>query len=98
MDKKQLAKRVNGYSIDEAAQYLINNYPVTQIAEALADMLLSDYAEVKPITISEEEFRKYFKIRGITADNQLERRGRPRLNREDKKTTNPDLSIFQEDR
>lgn len=77
-------------SLDQAAQYLVNNYPVTQIAEALADYFLSDSTQVKPITISEEEFRNHFKIRGITADNQLERRGRPRLNREDKKTTNPD--------
>ena len=95
MDKKVLSKRVQGMSIDEAAQYLINNYPVTQIAEALADYFLSDSTQVKPITISQEEFDTHFRIRGITADNQVERRGRPRLNREDKKTTikDPMLNI-----
>lgn len=87
LNKTALSKRVQGMSLDQAAQYLVNNYPVTQIAEALADYFLSDSAQVKPITISEEEFRIHFKIRGITADNQLERRGRPRLNKEDKKVT-----------
>jgi hypothetical protein len=92
LNKTALSKRVQGMSLDQAAQYLVNNYPVTQIAEALADYFLSDSTQVKPITISQEEFDAHFRIRGITADNQVERRGRPR------KVTNPDLSIFQEDR
>ena len=78
MDKKQLAKRVQGMSIDEAAQYLTNNYPVTHIAEALADFLLSDGAQMKPIVISMEEFDAHFRIKGVTSDNQVERRGRPK--------------------
>lgn len=78
MDKKILAKRVNGMSIEEATHYLMNNYPVTQIAESLADLLLSDYQPVKPIIISEEDFAQHFRIKGITADNQVERRGRPK--------------------
>ena len=91
MDKRLIAKRVQGMSIDEAAQYLMNNYPVTQIAEVLADMLLSDFQPVKPIVMTQEEFSQHFKIRGFSgADNQIiERRGRPR------KTTikDPELEI-----
>ena len=77
MDKKILAKRVNGMSIEEATHYLMNNYPVTQIAELLADLLLSDYQPVKPIIISEEDFAQHFRIKGITADGIAEKRGRP---------------------
>lgn len=77
MDKKVLAKRVQGMSIDEAAQYLMNNYPVTQISEALADLLLTDFQPIKPVIITEEEFNAHFRIRGTTTDNQVERRGRP---------------------
>ena len=71
MDKKQIAKRVQGMSIDEAATYLMNNYPVTQISEALADLLLTDYQPIKPIIISDEEFNAHFRIKGTTADNQV---------------------------
>lgn len=78
MDKKVLAKRVQGMSIDEAAAYLMNNYPVTQISEALADLLLSDFQPVKPIVLTQEEFDAHFRLRGISSDNQLERRGRPK--------------------
>ncbi len=88
LNKTALSKRVQGMSLDQATQYLVNNYPVTQIAEALADYFLSDSAQVKPITISEEEFRIHFRIRGFSTDNLVEeRRGRPRLNRDDKKVT-----------
>lgn len=65
-------------SIEEATQYLMNNYPVTQIAESLADLLLSDYQPVKPIIISEEDFAQHFRIKGITADGTAENRGRPK--------------------
>ena len=63
-------------SVEEAASYFMNNFPVTQICEALADVLLTDYQPIKPITISEEEFREHFRIRGTTIDNQVETRGR----------------------
>lgn len=77
MDKKVLAKRVQGMSIDEAAAYLMNNYPVTQISEALADLLLTDYQPIKPIIITEEEFNAHFRIRGTTLSGTAENRGRP---------------------
>lgn len=60
MDKRQLIKRIQGMSVEEAASYFMNNFPVTQICEALADVLLTDYQPIKPITISEEEFREHF--------------------------------------
>lgn len=78
MDKRTLAKRVEGMSLDEASKYLTNNYPVTQIAEALADFLLSDSKTAKPIIITQEEFEAHFRIKGFTVDNAVERRGRPR--------------------
>ena len=92
MDKRAIAKRVQGMSIDEAAQYLMNNYPVTQIAEVLADLLLTDFQPMKPMVISQEEFEQHFRIRGFGSgsDSQvIERRGRPR------KTTikDPELEI-----
>lgn len=77
MDKRTLAKRVEGMSLDEASKYLTNNYPVTQIAEALADFLLSDSRVAKPIIITQEEFEAHFRIKGFTAEGASEKRGRP---------------------
>ena len=77
--KKSLLRRMNGkmVSVDEMTDYILNNLPVKQIAETLSFMLFETEV-VKPIAITQEEFEKHFRIRGITADNQVERRGRPR--------------------
>lgn len=77
IDKRALAKRIEGMSIDEAARYFITNYPVMQIAEALADLLLTEHKVVKPITISKEEFEEHFRVKGFTAEGASEKRGRP---------------------
>ena len=84
--QRALLKKIQGTraSVDELTDYILNNMPVRQIAESLAIMVYESET-VKPITISQEEFEKHFRIRGITANNEIERRGRPR--KEDKKVT-----------
>ena len=60
-------------SSKEVADYLLRTYPVTEIAIALAETLDFDF---KPITITQEEFSRHFRIRGIKADGSVENRGR----------------------
>ena len=67
-------------TIDELANYLLDNYPVKQIALALAELLV-DTPDITPITLSSEDYQKlfmYFKQRGIKADGTVESRGRKR--------------------
>ena len=60
-------------STKEVADYLLRTYPVTEIALALAETLDID---IKPITITQEEFNLHFRIRGIKPDGTPENRGR----------------------
>ena len=59
----------------EVADYLLRTYPVTEIALALAETLDFEY---KPITITQEEFSRHFRIRGIKPDGTPENRGKRR--------------------
>ena len=59
-------------SAKEVADYLLRTYPVTEIALALAETLDFDF---KPITITQEEFSRHFRIRGIKPDGTPEYRG-----------------------
>lgn len=63
-------------SLDALAEYLLKTYPVYEIARSLAETI--NYEAPKPITITEEEFRTHFRIRGVRADGSSELRGRPR--------------------
>lgn len=65
-------------STKEVADYLLRTYPVTEIALALAETLDID---IKPITISQEEFNLHFRIRGIKPDGTPEYRGRTKKDR-----------------
>lgn len=81
MDKKKYLlniKRKQEMSNEEFTMFLLNNYPAGQLAELVTDLLNEQPEELKPIVISQEEFEQHFKIRGITADNKIEKRGRPR--------------------
>ena len=60
-------------STKDVADYLLRTYPVTEIALALAETLDID---IKPITITQEEFNLHFRIRGIKPDGTPENRGR----------------------
>lgn len=60
-------------STKEVADYLLRTYPVTEIALALAETLDFEY---KPITITQEEFSRHFRIRGIKPDGTPENRGK----------------------
>lgn len=62
-------------SAKEVADYLLRTYPVTEIALALAETLDFEY---KPITITQEEFSRHFRIRGVKPDGTPENRGKRR--------------------
>ena len=58
---------------EQLANYLLKTFPVYEIALALAETL--DY-DIKPITLTQEEFSKHFRIRGIKENGTPENRGR----------------------
>lgn len=60
---------------EQLANYLLKTFPVYEIALALAETL--DY-DIKPITLTQEEFNLHFRIRGIKADGTPENRGKRR--------------------
>lgn len=61
-------------SKEELANYLLKTFPVYEIALALAETI--NYEEPKPITITQEEFSRHFRIRGIKENGEIELRGR----------------------
>ena len=70
--------RFGEISVEQFADELLENYPVKQIALALAEML-ANTEDTAPITISEEDFekiKKLFKIKGLTVNGLPETRGR----------------------
>jgi hypothetical protein len=60
-------------STKDVADYLLRTYPVTEIALALAETMGFDF---KPITITQEEFSRHFRIRGVKPDGTPENRGK----------------------
>lgn len=72
-------------SPNEVAKYLLKNYSAWEIADALGEILSSDYQQPTKITITKEDFFAHFKIRGFKADGSIENRGK-------KSTIKPDDS------
>jgi len=64
-------------TIEELGNYLLRNFPASEIALALAETI--QYEEPKPITITKEEFEQHFRIRGVKPDGTIESRGRKRV-------------------
>lgn len=67
-------------TVEELANYLLDNYTVKQIALSLAELLV-DTPDISPITVTEQEMNKIkamFKVRGRREDGTEERRGRKR--------------------
>ena len=65
--------------MEQLADYLLRNFPVTEIALSLAETI--QYQAPKPITISQSEFEEHFRIRGtrdVDGNTVKEYRGRPR--------------------
>lgn len=62
----------------QAAEY-IDTLSISQIRELLIDFLTQEEATaLKKISITQEQFRAYFKLTGVTESGEVERRGRPR--------------------
>ena len=67
------------FNTREEAERYVDTLPLL----TLRDMLIECLAEpeplrLKPIAISEEEFRAHFRLTGVREDGKLETRGRPR--------------------
>ena len=61
------------------AEYLYTTFPASEIAMALVECMEVD---LKPITITQEEFNTHFRIKGIRPDGSPETRGSHRKNKE----------------
>lgn len=59
-------------SKEEFADYLLRTFPAKDIAVALVGTL--DY-DLRPIAITQDEFNRHFRIKGIKADGTPENRG-----------------------
>lgn len=63
---------------EELVRKLLRDNSVFDLAEGLADFLIAN-DEVKPITVSQEEYDRItglFKIRGLKPDGSIENRGK----------------------
>ena len=61
-------------SKEEAMQYL-QSLSIGEIMNIAAEMLVG-YAPARKITITEEQFKNFFRISGYTATGEIETRGR----------------------
>lgn len=83
MAKKIDLKNYRTLSREEFISKMINEYPAALIADSLYDYLQDD-DEISPITITKEQFMKYFKVKGyknVVLDGDFEVRGRPVANK-----------------
>lgn len=58
----------------DLADYLLRTYPASEIALALAETFAFDMT-FKPIAITQEEFDRHFRIKGVRPDGTPENRG-----------------------
>lgn len=87
MAKKIDFKNYRTLSREEFITKMINEYPASLIADSLYDYLQDD-EELSPITITKEQFMKFFKVKGyknVVIDGDFEVRGRPISNKASEK-------------
>lgn len=87
MAKKIELKNYRTLSREEFISKMINEYPASLIADSLYDYIQVD-EEISPITITKEQFMKYFKVKGyknVVLDGDFEVRGRPVANKASEK-------------
>ena len=87
MAKKIDFKNYRTLSREEFISKMINEYPASLIADSLYDCLQDD-EELSPITITKEQFMKFFKVKGyknVVLDGESEVRGRPISNKASEK-------------
>lgn len=66
----------------ELSRYLIINYPVSVLADALSDFLLKADITAQPIPLSQEDYERVtslFRIKGQRADGTVENRGKKKV-------------------
>lgn len=61
-------------TIEEARSY-VNGLPLLSLVDLCASLLVEN-EQADRITITQEQFNAFFKIRGVAADGTAERRGR----------------------
>ena len=62
---------------EEALKY-VNSLPINTIVQDYAKLLMETQTKNEPIKITEAQLKYYFKIVGVTATGEAERRGRPK--------------------
>lgn len=86
LNRKQKGAFVSGeMDVKDLAREILESYPVTEIAESLAELLTkpTTTVEQKPIVLSDDDYQRVmamFRQRGISADGVQIKRGRPRKN------------------
>lgn len=74
-------------TLDEKVEYILDNFPIKEIARSLVELLEQEKAEqIKPepvdkIVITEQQYKTYFRIKGLNEDGTPSKRGRkPKTN------------------
>lgn len=76
MDKKVLKKR---FASEEQALAYIECLSMSQIKDLLVEFMTKPEPENNPkIVITEEQFRTYFRIKGLTETGEIQTKGRPK--------------------
>ena len=76
IDRATARKLANGeISTQDLADIFIKTYPAMEIALALAETYEYEL-DSRPIVISQEEFSRHFRIKGVRPDGTPENRGR----------------------
>ena len=83
LNRKQKAAFASGeINVKDLAQDFLATYPIVEIAESLAEMMVAPTVyEEKPVVLSDEDYQrvtKMFRPRGVAADGSQIRRGRPK--------------------
>lgn len=66
----------------EEAEMFVSRLTLMAAHELLVELLLNQQEEAPKIPITEEQFNQHFRLIGITADGKVQRRGRPKKEKE----------------
>ena len=78
LSEKEISKilQAGELSPEDLAAKIAAENPAIEIARAYVNAVSDRSVSLPKITITEEQFKAYFKIKGIAADGSQERRGR----------------------
>ena len=81
----EIIRSLRAGTIDEGrlSRYLLENFTAVQMANELANMLITEQAR-KPVVVTKEQFEQHFRIQGYRfVDGQWEKEPRGKVKKEE---------------